>query len=139
MECDQSQPASIQRFVKEVLKMNYKFDALICNAGVMPPSTLEVGPAGVEATFFINHCAHVMIVNGLLSALTKSGRVVMLSSSAHSYADPKLGLDLDNLDCSKFYHPWKQYGVTKLANLLFAQYLATKFEDTEHVALAAAP
>ncbi|HEX4512741.1 MAG TPA: hypothetical protein VH054_04370, partial [Polyangiaceae bacterium] len=81
---------------------------------------------------------HFILVTGLLDDLTDTGRVVMLSSSAHSQA-PKGGVELDNLDGAKSYTAWGNYGQSKIANILFAKELARKFEGTKKTANAVHP
>src|SRR5262249_18700171 len=70
--------------------------------------------------------------------LTDTARVVMLSSAAHTQA-PKGGIELDNLDGSKGYAGWRNYGQSKIANILFAKELARKFEGTKKTANAVHP
>ena len=62
-----------------------KLDAIICNAGIMALPKLEKA-FGYELQFFTNHIGHFMLVTGLIDSLTEDGRVVMLSSGAHSMA-----------------------------------------------------
>ena len=66
-----------------------------------------------------------MLVTGLLERLSASGRVVMVSSSAHQWA-PKGGIQFDDLSMAGNYSPAKAYGQSKLANLLFAKALSTR-------------
>jgi WW domain-containing oxidoreductase len=65
-------------------------------------------------------------VKGLLPQLSAAARVVMVSSAAHRYAAER-GLELDNLSGERDYHPWRMYGRSKLANILFARWLAARF------------
>ncbi|MDH4199390.1 MAG: hypothetical protein OEV66_03330, partial [Spirochaetia bacterium] len=81
---------------------------------------------------------HFILVTGLLSELSPSARVVMLSSSAHGMA-PAEGIEFDNLDGKKNYRPWRAYGQSKFANLLFAKELARQFEGTKKTANAVHP
>jgi NAD(P)-dependent dehydrogenase (short-subunit alcohol dehydrogenase family) len=93
---------------------------------------------GYELQFFTNHIGHFMLVTGLLDRLTDTGRVVMLSSSAHSQA-PKGGIQFDNLDGAKGYSAWGAYGQSKIANLLFAKELSRRFAGTKRTANAVHP
>src|SRR5262249_13189038 len=49
-------------------------------------------------------------------------RVITTSSMAHAFAR----LDLDDLDAARRFSSWRQYGVTKLANILFTRELARR-------------
>jgi len=137
LACELADPASVRACVAEVKKKDLKLDAIICNAGIMALPNLEKAH-GIELQFFTNHIGHFILVTGLLDNLTETGRVVMLSSSAHTQA-PKGGIELDNLDGSKGYAGWRNYGQSKIANILFARELARKFEGTKKTANAVHP
>lgn len=137
LACELSDPASVRACVAEVKKQGLELDAIICNAGIMALPKLEKAH-GYELQFFTNHIGHFILVTGLLDQLTDTARVVMLSSSAHARA-PKAGVELDNLDGSKGYTPWGNYGQSKIANILFAKELARKFEGTKKTANAVHP
>ena len=99
LDCELSDPASVRACVKEVRRLDLRLDALIANAGIMALPKLERAH-GYELQFFTNHIGHFLLVTGLLEQLTETGRVVMLSSSAHQRA-PRVGIELDNLDRAK--------------------------------------
>jgi WW domain-containing oxidoreductase len=137
LACELSDPASVRACVAEVKKQGLELDAIICNAGIMALPKLEKAH-GYELQFFTNHIGHFILVTGLLDDLAETGRVVMLSSAAHSQA-PRGGVELDNLDGSKGYEGWRNYGQSKIANILFAKELARKFEGTKKTANAVHP
>lgn len=137
--CELADPASVRKSVAAIhTALNGgKIDALICNAGIMALPKNEQA-FGVDLQFFTNHIGHFIFVEGLLTDLADDGRVVMLSSSAHNMA-PKGGIEFDNLSGARDYAAWKQYGQSKIANLLFAKELARRFEGTKKVANAVHP
>lgn len=135
--CELSDPASVRACAEEVKRQGLRLDALICNAGIMALPKLETAH-GYELQFFTNHIGHFLLVTSLLDQLTDTGRVVMLSSSAHTQA-PKDGIEFDNLDGSKGYAAWRNYGQSKLANLLFAKELSRRFAGTKKTANAVHP
>jgi WW domain-containing oxidoreductase len=137
MACELSDPASVRACAAEVKRQGIKLDAIICNAGIMALPKLEKAH-GYELQFFTNHIGHFLLVTSLLDQLTDTGRVVMLSSSAHTQA-PKAGVELDNLDGSKGYGDWRNYGQSKLANILFAKELSRRFAGTKKTANAVHP
>lgn len=137
LECELSQPASVRAAVAELKKRGLKFDALIANAGIMALPKLET-VLGYEKQFFTNHVGHFILVTGLLDQLTEAGRVVLLSSAAHTMA-PKGGIEFDNLKGEKSYSEWAAYGQSKMANLLFAKELARRFAGTKKTANAVHP
>lgn len=137
LACELSDPVSVRACVAEVKRLGFPLDGVICNAGIMALPKREQA-FGVELQFFTNHVGHFLLVTGLLEQLSPTGRVVMLSSGAHTMA-PKAGIEFDNLSGDRDYSPWKQYGQSKLANLLFAKELARRFAGTQRTANAVHP
>ncbi len=137
LACELSDPASVRACVAAVKREGLRLDAIIGNAGIMALPKLEQA-YGLELQFFTNHIGHFMLVTGLLDQLAADGRVVMLSSSAHAQA-PKEGIQFDNLSGEKGYQSWRNYGQSKLANLLFAKELARRFAGTRRTANAVHP
>jgi WW domain-containing oxidoreductase len=135
--CDLAVPESVRSCVEEVRRDGARLDAIICNAGIMALPKLEQAH-GCELQFFTNHIGHFLLVTGLLDRLADKGRVVMVSSSAYNMA-PKGGIQLDNLSGEKGYNPWKEYGQSKLANVLFARELARRLEGSGKTANALHP
>ncbi len=126
--CELSEPASVKACVAQVKALGRPLSAIICNAGIMALPKLNL-QHGYELQFFTNHIGHFLLVTSLLDQLADDGRIVMVSSGAHNGA-PKAGIQFDNLDCKRGYHPWANYGQSKLANLLFANALATRLIGT---------
>ena len=90
-----------------------EIDLLINNAGVMVPPLARTAD-GFELQFGTNHLGHFALTNLLLPQVT--GRVVTVSSSAHQMG----AIDFADLNWErKRYRPWRAYGQSKLANLLF--------------------
>lgn len=135
--CDLSEPASVQACVAKLAGAGETLDALICNAGIMALPEREL-LYGYEKQFFTNHIGHFMLVTGLLDRLSARARVVVLSSGAHTLAPPE-GIEFDNLDAHTGYRPFRAYGQSKLANLLFAKELARRFGHSGKTANAVHP
>lgn len=137
LACELSEPDSVRACVKSVVALDKQLDAIICNAGIMALPKVEQ-KFGYELQFFTNHIGHFILVTGLLEKLADSGRVVVVSSEAHRRA-PETGIEFDNLSGERGYNPWRQYGQSKLANILFARELARKFKGTTKTANALHP
>jgi NAD(P)-dependent dehydrogenase (short-subunit alcohol dehydrogenase family) len=137
LACELAEPASVRACVAAVKDGKWRLDAIIANAGIMALPKLHQ-TFGLELQFFTNHIGHFILVTGLLDQLTDTGRVVMLSSAAHTMA-PKGGIEFANLSGEKDYVSWKQYGQSKMANLLFAKELARRFAGTQKTANAVHP
>jgi NAD(P)-dependent dehydrogenase (short-subunit alcohol dehydrogenase family) len=123
--CELSDLDSVRAAVATVRSNAGRLDGILANAGIMALPKLEQRN-GVELQFLTNHVGHFVLVTGLLDRLTDQARVVMLSSAAHTMAAER-GLELDNLSGESDYHPWRMYGRSKLANILFARSLSTRF------------
>ena len=127
LACELAEPQSVRACVSALKSEGAKLDGIIANAGVMALPSLEL-VHGYERQFFTNHIGHFLLVTELLSELNEKARVVILSSGAHTMA-PKAGIEFDNLAGQRSYSPWKAYGQSKLANLLFAKQLAKRLAN----------
>jgi NAD(P)-dependent dehydrogenase (short-subunit alcohol dehydrogenase family) len=136
LACELSEPSSVRACVEEAAKHG-PIDVLLCNAGIMtlPKRTLVHGQ---ELQFLTNHIGHFILVTGLLEHLRDDARVVMLSSSAHTWA-PAAGIQFDDLSFASGYTPNAAYGQSKLANALFARALTRRFQGTSRTANAVHP
>lgn len=134
--CELSEPSSVRACV-ETLKGAPPIDVILCNAGIATGSDLKQ-QCGYEPQFFTNHIGHFILVSGLLDRLADDGRVVMVSSEAHK-SSYKPGIQFDNLTGARGYNPFKAYGQSKLANLLFARELGRRFGGTAKAAFAVHP
>ena len=135
--CELSEPASVRACVDALREDDEQIDVILCNAGIMALPKLHL-QHGYELQFFTNHIGHFMLVTGLLDQLSDTGRVVIVSSSAHQMA-PSAGIEFDNLDGQKGYSAWRAYGQSKLANILCARELARRLEGTGKTANALHP
>jgi NAD(P)-dependent dehydrogenase (short-subunit alcohol dehydrogenase family) len=109
-----------------------EIDLLINNAGVMAtPLTRTVD--GFELQFATNHLGHFALTNLLLERVT--GRVVTVSSGMHRYGS----IDFGDLNWErKPYNPWRAYGQSKLADLLFTAELQRRLVAAGSSVLATA-
>ncbi|HHO50374.1 MAG TPA: SDR family oxidoreductase [Deltaproteobacteria bacterium] len=120
--CELSEAASVRAAVSQIQALDRSLDGIIANAGIMALPELRQRH-GLELQLLTNHVGHFILVTGLLDRLSEAGRVVVLSSGAHHRAE---GLELDNLSGERDYQPWRMYGRSKLANILFARSLAQR-------------
>jgi len=123
MQLDLADLASVRQFAHD-FRSNYdKLDILVNNAGVMAIPCKKTAD-GFEMQFGTNHLGHFALTGLLLDMLlqTKNSRVVTVSSTAHTMGQ----VDFDNLNSEKSYSRWGAYGLSKLANLLFAYELQRK-------------
>lgn len=137
LACELAEPSSVRACVARVVEDGARLDAILCNAGIMALPERKTAH-GVELQLFTNHVGHFILVTGLLERLTDAGRVVMVASGAHRSA-PADTIRWDDLAMEKDYTPWKAYGQSKIANILFAKELARRFTGTARTANAIHP
>ncbi|MBE7439280.1 MAG: SDR family NAD(P)-dependent oxidoreductase [Spirochaetales bacterium] len=135
--CELADPLSIRQCVTAVMREEGRLDGILANAGIMALPSLEKA-YGYELQFFTNHVGHFILITGLLEKLVGNGRVVVVSSSAHTMA-PAGGIDFENLSGDRGYRPWTAYGQSKMANILFASELARRFKGSSRVAVSLHP
>ncbi|RAO67481.1 uncharacterized protein BHQ10_003493 [Talaromyces amestolkiae] len=121
LELDLASQKQIREAAKEVLAYAESIDVLVNNAGIMAKLPYSQTPEGIEAQFGANHIGHFLFTNLIMSKLIRSegsgrtARVVNVASDGY-----RLGPN------GATYNPWRAYGQSKTANLLFSRSLATK-------------
>ena len=138
MPLDLADLDSVESFVEQFRDRHDSLNILVNNAGVMiPPYTLT--KQGFELQFGTNHLGHFALTGRLLGILnnTPNSRVVTVSSLAHNMSK----IRFDDLHFEKRYRPWKAYGQSKVANLLFTYELSRRLtaEQSSTMAVAAHP
>ncbi|PRX36878.1 NAD(P)-dependent dehydrogenase (short-subunit alcohol dehydrogenase family) [Paraburkholderia sp. BL18I3N2] len=107
---------SVRHCANRLREEGKPIDVIIANAGVMATPFGKTAD-GFETQFGTNHLGHFVLVNRLASLIPSGGRVVMLASSGHRFAD----VDLDDPGFERTpYDPFVAYGRAKTANILFA-------------------
>jgi NAD(P)-dependent dehydrogenase (short-subunit alcohol dehydrogenase family) len=108
---------SIADFAQRMQSLT-SLDILINNAGVMALPRRQTTADGFEMQFGTNHLGHFALTARLMPLLRRASapRVVSLSSLAHRTAL----IDFGDLQGERVYSPWKAYGQSKLACLMFA-------------------
>jgi NAD(P)-dependent dehydrogenase (short-subunit alcohol dehydrogenase family) len=100
-----------------------ELDVLVNNAGIIAPERV-ITEDGNELTFQVNHLAHF-----LLTLRTSWRRVVHVASGAQRPPE------FDDLTLEHGYEPWRAYGQSKLAQIMFSHELAVRRPDLESTAL----
>ncbi len=126
----------VQQFADHFMQKHTKLDILINNAGVMVPPAAKTDD-GFELQFGVNFMGHFALTGYLLPLLkqTANARVVTLSSGAATLVD---SIDFDNLRLENSYDEWREYAVSKLADILFSYELDRRFRDAAMAAIAVA-
>lgn len=109
--------ASITDFAQR-MQVRQSLDLLINNAGVMALPRRQTTADGFEMQFGTNYLGHFALTARLMPLLRRSNgpRVVSVSSLAHRTGS----IDFGDLQGTRLYSPWKAYGQSKLACLIFA-------------------
>jgi NAD(P)-dependent dehydrogenase (short-subunit alcohol dehydrogenase family) len=109
--------ASVAGFAQRI-HARQSLDLLICNAGVMALPRRQSTADGFEMQFATNYLGHFALTARLMPLLRRASgaRVVSVSSLAHRTGF----IDFDDLQGARVYAPWKAYGQSKLATLMFA-------------------
>jgi NAD(P)-dependent dehydrogenase (short-subunit alcohol dehydrogenase family) len=109
--------ASIADFAQR-MGVRQSLDLLINNAGVMALPRRQTTADGFEMQFGTNYLGHFALTARLMPLLRRSSgpRVVSVSSLAHRTGF----IDFGDLQGARAYSPWKAYGQSKLACLIFA-------------------
>jgi len=128
--------ASVRACAEEIASKHTELDSLNLNAGVMVPP-FGLTQDGLETQIGTNHVGHFLLTSLLLPQLTAAAStkgvatVVSVTSSAHFDSYPEGILpSIERMNNETSYDRFKAYGQSKLANVLFAQELATRVKDS---------
>jgi NAD(P)-dependent dehydrogenase (short-subunit alcohol dehydrogenase family) len=110
--------ASVADFAERMRSTRQSLDLLINNAGVMALPRRQTTADGFEMQFGTNHLGHFALTARLMPLLRQASgsRVVSVSSLAHRTGF----IDFSDLQGERSYSPWKAYGQSKLACLMFS-------------------
>ncbi len=135
---DLSSLASIENAAVALAAMHTKIDVLINNAGVMAlPERQTVD--GFEMQFGTNHLGHFAFTGRILPTVlaAPSSRIVTVSSLLHRGGH----IEFADIPRPTTYNEGKQYGMSKLANVLFSYELDRRLKaaSSSSIALACHP
>ena len=117
-----------QRLVDDIpVDATTKIDVLMNNAGVMAIPNRQLTKDGYERTFQSNHLGHFLLTAILFDRFAPDARIVNVSSEGHKFCFR--GLPVHDLNADTYYGAWYAYGVSKLANILFAKELQRRIDN----------
>jgi retinol dehydrogenase 12 len=137
LQLDLASLASVRQAAAAFIGLGEPLHVLVNNAGVGGQRGLTAD--GFELHFGVNHLGHFALTTALIPVLRKSGqaRIVNVSSGAHYQAGD---IDYDAVRSkTKGITGMREYAVSKLANVLFAQELARRLDPAEVTAYALHP
>lgn len=118
---------SVRAAAAETLALERPIDILLNNAGVVNTER-RVTVDGFEETLAVNHFAPFLLTGLLLPAMATGSRIVNVASDAHAFVK---GMGFDDMQAEKSYKTFREYGRSKLANILFTRSLAARLEGQD--------
>ena len=121
---DMTDLGSVRRAGEEFIAKNDSLDVLLNNAGIVNTSRKETID-GFEESLAVNHFAPFLLTGLLLPALQRAqyARIVNVSSHAHTFVK---GMGFNDMQATRNYRTFREYGRSKLANILFTRSLSQK-------------
>jgi NAD(P)-dependent dehydrogenase (short-subunit alcohol dehydrogenase family) len=135
-ELDLGDLARIRTFASDETARGLALDALINNAGLLPPKERAVTRDGFELVFGVAHLGHFALTGLLLPALLRSERPRVVSVSSLSHSGRRI--DFDDLQFERHYTSSHAYSCAKLACLMFALELQRRAEAAGTALISAA-
>lgn len=121
--CDLADLSSVRTAAEKIRESYDSLDVILNNAGIITTER-ELTKDGLEMQFGVNHVGHFLLTMLLLDKLPKGSRIIQVASGAHKWGD----IYFEDLTMEKNFRPFKAYGQSKLANVLFAKELSKKLQ-----------
>jgi len=127
LQADLADLAQVRRVAAEYRARHSQLDVLIHNAGIMKQRR-AVSADGHELQFAVHFLAPFLLTHALRDSLAAApaARVIAVASMLHRFGR----LDFDDLQATRRYSMWRQYGASKLATIAFTYELARRLENT---------
>lgn len=121
---DMASLASVRQAAADCLSLDRPIDILLNNAGAIY-TRRQLTVDGFEETLAVNHFAPFLLTGLLLPAILRApqARIVNVASAAHAFVR---GMQFDDLHAERGYRMFREYGRSKLANILFTRELARR-------------
>ncbi len=121
-QVDLSSLESVRAAAAEFRERGVTIDVMVNNAGVGMAKGVTVD--GFEKHFAVNHLGHFLLNHELQSTFRDGTRVITVASSVHKRVD---GIDFDQVTSKgRSFFRLDEYGVSKLANVLYTAELARR-------------
>ena len=126
---DMANLASVRQAADEFLALEKPLDVLLNNAGLVNTSRRQTLD-GFEETLAVNHFAPFLLTGLLLPAIqqTPSARIVNVASHAHTFVRD---MGFEDMQAERGYRTFREYGRSKLANILFTRSLARRLKGQD--------
>ncbi|MCB1706625.1 MAG: SDR family NAD(P)-dependent oxidoreductase [Halioglobus sp.] len=118
---DMASLASVRAAGEALAAAGEPLDVLLNNAGVIHTTRRETVD-GFEETLAVNHFAPFLLTGLLLPLLQKPGRARIVNVASQAYTLVR-DMGFDDMQASNSYKTFREYGRSKLANILFTRSL----------------
>ena len=125
---DMASLASVRSAAQALLGESGQLHVLLNNAGLVN-TRRRVSADGFEETLAVNHLAPFLLTGLLLPALqaAETARIVNVSSHAHTFVRD---MGWGDMQAEREYKTFREYGRSKLANILFTRSLAQRLQGS---------
>lgn len=126
---DMAELASVREAASQTLALGKPIAVLLNNAGIVNTERRETVD-GFEETLAVNHFAPFLLTGLLLPAIQEapSARIVNVASDAHMFVKH---MGFDDMQAERGFKTFREYGRSKLANILFTRSLAARLEGQD--------
>lgn len=125
VQVDLSSLESVRVAAAEFRERGVTIDVMVNNAGVGMAKGLSED--GFEKHFAVNHLGHFLLNHELQSTFREGTRVITVASAVHKRVD---GIDFEKITSKgRSFFRLDEYGVSKLANVLYTSELARRHRE----------
>ena len=133
---------SVLKFVELFKQLNRPLNILINNAGIFPPEEFQRAENGYEKLFTVNYLSHFLLTITLLPNLLENYGSKVICVSTHIHFDPVASWEFNIANLppkKKNYNPFKNFGLSKMALIMFASLLNSRYKHKNLVAYSVDP
>ena len=126
---DMADLSSVRNAAQTLLDSGQALNVLLNNAGVVNTRRKETVD-GFEETLAVNHFAPFLLTGLLMPGLKRSpgARIVNVASHAHAFVK---SMGFEDMQATRGFKTFREYGRSKLANILFTRRLAARLEEQD--------
>ena len=130
---------AVEQIADQIVARGRPIALLLNNAGAVFGFRRRESVDGIELTMALNHFAYHHLAVRLLDRVAEAApsRIVNVASNAYENAGGRF--DFDGWSAQRGYRPIKQYGRSKLANILFTEELAERVRGSRISVVAWSP
>jgi NAD(P)-dependent dehydrogenase (short-subunit alcohol dehydrogenase family) len=127
---DLSSFEQVEHVADTILERGRPIALLLNNAGAVFGFRRRESVDGIEMTMALNHFAYQHLTGRLLDRVIAAAPSRIVNVASNAYENAKGRFDFDHWTAEQGYQPLRQYGRSKLANILFTRELAERTAGT---------